>query len=212
MLLRFSVRVCLMCAVLNAFGVSPCLAAQEAAHNGAVESSAQEENPNPLVFDPDLAIFTFIVFLLLLWILGKFAWPQIVAALDERERKIAENIADAEAKHEEAKRLFAEYQAQLAAAAGEVRAIMEEAKRDADHTRRQGEAEGRKAKEDELARALREIERAKDGAIQELAVASANVAIDLARKVVHERITPEQQASLVREAISKLAATEPSEN
>jgi len=189
-------------AVWTSAAVLPALAAEEGA----------AARPNPLAFDPDLAVFSAIVFLLLLAVLGKFAWPQIVAALDERERKIAENIAAAEAKHEEAKQLLAAHEAKLAAAAGDVRALLEEAKRDADHTRRQGEAEGRKAKDDELARALREIKRAKDGAIQELAVASANVAIDLARKVVHERITPDQQAGIVREALSKLAATKPSEN
>ena len=67
------------------------------------------------------------------------------------------------------------------------------------------EAEGRKAAEDELARALREIDRAKDGAIQELAVASANVAIDLAGKVIRDKLTPEQNNQLVREALAKLA-------
>ena len=44
------------------------------------------------MFDPDLAVFSAIVFLLLLAVLGKFAWPTITAALDERERKIADNI------------------------------------------------------------------------------------------------------------------------
>ncbi len=57
------------------------------------------------------------------------------------------------------------------------------------------EAEGRKAAKDELDRALREIERAKDGAIQDLAVASANVAIDLAGKVIRDKLTAERAES-----------------
>ena len=114
--------------------------------------------------------------------LSIFAWPQIAAALDERERKITDNIAAAEARLEDAKRLLAEHEAKLAAAAGEVRALLEEARRDAEHTRRSIEAEGHKAAKDELDRAVREIDRARDAAIQDLAVASANVAIDLARK------------------------------
>jgi F-type H+-transporting ATPase subunit b len=164
-----------------------------------------------MAFGPDLAIFSAIVFLLLLAILGKYAWPQIVAALDERERNIADNIRAAAEKHEQAKRLLVEHEAKLAATAGEVRALLEEARRDAEHTRKKIEAAGHQAAQDELARALREIDRAKDGAIQELAVASANVAVDLAGKIIRSQITAEKNNELIREAMAKLAAT-PSQN
>ena len=88
---------------------------------------------------------------------------------------------------------------------------MEEARRDADHTRKKIEAAGHQAAQDELARALREIDRAKDGAIQELAVASANVAVDLAGKVIRTQLTAERNNELVREALEKFAAN-PSQN
>ncbi len=152
------------------------------------------------------------VFVLLFLILKTFAWPQIVAALEERERKIADNIAAAEARHEDAKRLLAEHEAKLAAAAGEVRELLEEARRDAEHTRKSIADKGHQDAQNELARALREIDRAKDAAVQELAVASANVAIDLARKVVREKLTPAEQNQIVRDALGKLAAASPSKN
>jgi F-type H+-transporting ATPase subunit b len=181
--------------------------AAEAAHEGE-----EGGDPNPLAVDPDLAIWTGLVFLLLFGILSIFAWPQIAAAVDERERRIADNIKAAMDKHEEAKRLFAQHEAKLAAAAGEVRELLEEARRDAEHTKVSIVAEARKAAEDERARALRDIERAKEGAIHELAVTSANVAIDLARKVVREQLTPDQQNKLVREALGKLTSTAASNN
>ena len=159
-----------------------------------------------MAFDPDLAIFSAIIFLLLVAILGKFAWPTITAALDERERKIAENIAAAEARNEESKRLFAEHEAKLAAAAGEVRALLDEARRDAEHTKKSIEAEGQKAAKEEMDRALREIKRARDAAVKDLAVSSANTAIDLAKKVIREGLTPEKNNQIIREAVAKLAA------
>jgi F-type H+-transporting ATPase subunit b len=188
-------------------------AAVEGAHEvAAAEHGVDTGGPNPLAFDPDLAIFTFVVFALLFLLLSIFAWPQIAAALDERERKIADNIAAAEARLEEAKRVLAEHEAKLAAAAGEVRALLEEAHRDAEHTKRSIEAKGHQAAQDELARALREIDRAKDGAIEALAAASANVAIDLARKVIREKLTSEEQDQIVRDALGKLSAATPSKN
>jgi F-type H+-transporting ATPase subunit b len=185
--------------------------AQAAAEEAATEA-AHDSGPNPLAVDPDLAIWTLVVFALLFAVLRKFAWPQIAAAIDERERQIAANIAAAAAQNQEARKLLAEHEAKLAAAAGEVRALLEEARRDADVTRKRIEEDGRKAAGEEIARATREIQRAKEGAIQELAVASANTAIELARKVVRDSLTNDQQSQLVRDALGKLAAATPSNN
>ena len=181
-------------------------------HAEAAAGEEHEPDRNPMAFDPDLAVFSAIIFLLLLAILSKFAWPTIVAALDERERKIADNIASAQALSEEAKRLLAEHQAKLDAAAGEVRALLDEARRDADVTRKRIEAEGQKAAKDELDRAVREIGRARDAAIQELAITSANVAVDLAKGVVKQEISADRQKQIVRDALGKLGAATPSKN
>jgi F-type H+-transporting ATPase subunit b len=175
-----------------------------AAHSEAGEE--HEPDRNPMAFDPDLAIFSAIIFLLLVAILGKFAWPTITAALDERERKISDHISAAEARDAESKRLFAEHEAKLAAAAGEVRAMLEEARRDAEQVKKSIEADGQKAAKEELDRSLREIHRARDAAVQELAVSSANTAIDLAKKIIHEGLTPEKNNQIIREAMAKLAA------
>jgi len=194
--------------------VPSLVAAEHESSSAAHATEAEGEksgDPNPLAVDPDLAIFTAVIFLLLLGVLGKFAWPQITEALEERERKIADNIAAAEKRHEDAKRLLAEHEAKLAAAAGEIRAMIEEARRDAEHTKKQIETQGHKAAQDELERAMREIKRARDAAVQDLAVASANVAVDLAGKVIREKITAEQNNALVREAMAKLAP-QPSRN
>src|ERR1043165_1269685 len=88
----------------------PGLAAESESGSAAHAAASEGEKggqPNPLAIDPDLAIFTAVIFLILLGVLGKFAWPQITAALEERERKIADNIAAAEKRHEDAKRLLA---------------------------------------------------------------------------------------------------------
>jgi F-type H+-transporting ATPase subunit b len=214
---RFGFAV-LIAVVVASAGTNPLLAAVKSETptvdpTAKVEAEAEHESgPNPLAFDPDLAIFTAIVFLLLVAILGKFAWPQITVALDERERKITDNIAAAQAQNDEAKRLLAEHEAKLAATAGEVRELLEEARRDAESLRKRIEGEGQKAAKDELDRAVREIGRARDAAVEELAITSANVAVDLARGVVQSDISPDRQKQLVRDALSKLSATAPSKN
>jgi F-type H+-transporting ATPase subunit b len=224
--MKASSRLVVWCAALAIVGllfVSPSSAGQpdhkgekggaaEAGEHGGADQVAAARKPNPLGFDPDLALFTFIVFACLFLVLKKFAWPQISAALLEREKRIEDQIAAATAKHEDAKRVLAKHEARLAAAAGEVRALLDEARRDAEQTRKTIETQGHQAAKDELDRAIREIKRAKDGAIEELAKASANVAVDMAHRVVREKITPDEHAALVRRAMGELATIASSKN
>lgn len=171
-----------------------------------------EGRMNPLVVDPDLAIWTAVVFGCLVFLLGKFAWPTISAALLERERRIETNIADAEAMHLESKQMLAQHEAKLATAAEQVRELLDEARRDAEHTKTQIIAEAKQLAGQERERAVRDVQRATDHALQALAESSANLAVELAGKVVRQNITPDQQAALVREALGKLASSSPSEN
>src|SRR5882672_8365684 len=106
------VSLCASAIVATAvFASRPCCAAESDAklkatlHAAAVEAEASEHesgDPNPLAFSTDLALWTLVVFVVLFLVLKKFAWPQITAALEERERKIADNIARAEALQNEA--------------------------------------------------------------------------------------------------------------
>jgi F-type H+-transporting ATPase subunit b len=160
----------------------------------------------------DLAIFTFVVFLALAALLGAAAWPKISAALLERERRIEGAIADAQAKHEEAKRLLAEHEARLAGAAADVKAMLDEARRDAEATKTEIIAEAREAAKAEHLRSKRDIEVAVNAATKQLAETSANLAVELAGKAIRETINPAKSQELVREALAKLSATAPSRN
>jgi F-type H+-transporting ATPase subunit b len=167
---------------------------------------------NPLIIDPDLAIWTALIFGLLLAVLYKFAWGPIVEALDRREQTVRDHIAAAESAHEEAKGLLAAHEARLATAKDEVREMLEEARRDAEATKTQIVSEADATAKAHRDRAIRDIEQARDGAVRQLAETSANLAVDLAGKVIKQGLSADQQAELVREATSRLANGSPSNN
>lgn len=163
-------------------------------------------NAHDSLFDPselagELAVYSLVVFLVLMALLSKFAWPKIAAALDARDRAISDNIAAAQEKHDQAAALLAEHQAKINAAAEEVRQMLEEARRDAEATKGQIVTEAREAADAERQRALRDIENAKDGAVKGLAEQSAALAVDLASRVVRQEISQERQSEIVREAL-----------
>jgi len=151
----------------------------------------------------DLAIFTAIVFLLLVIILRKFAWGPIAAGLEKREHNIADEIASAERANSEAKLMLVEYQKKLDAANAEVRAMLEEARRDAEHTKQEFVAQARTEAAAEAARGVREIETAKDQAMKELAVMATDQALALAGKLLQQKLQPADHARLIDEALAK---------
>src|ERR1700729_3397267 len=77
--------------------------------------------------EPGLVIWATISFLILLYILGKYAWKPILAAVAEREQSIETALSQAEAVREEMARLTSENEALLKQARAERDAILSEA-------------------------------------------------------------------------------------
>lgn len=216
------ILACLCCALVFALAPAATRAADDAAHetaaheDGAHGSGAHDDHSSgstdPLSVDPDLALWTFGVFAILLGVLWKFAWGPISAGLDKREQRIADEIAAAERSNQEAKRLLGEYEHKLAAAQDEIRALLDDARRDAEQTQQEMLAKAAADAEGVKARARREIETATDQALKSLAEHSARLAVELAGKILHAELTPERHARLIEEATAKLPAGGPSVN
>jgi F-type H+-transporting ATPase subunit b len=184
--------------------------AHGAGHEGHLGAPTTVTGPEE--FKTDLAIYTGIVFLILLTVLWKFAWGPIVAGLEKREQRIAENIAAAERAHEEAKLLLAEYDRKLAGAAEQVRMMLEEARKDAEQVKLEIIAEAKEAAKLEFERSRRELQRATDQALKELSERATNLAVDLASKIVRAQLSQHDHARLVQEAMAEFVSSGPSVN
>ena len=173
--------------------------------SGAAPADKGDLNPlAPSALQGDLAIWTAVVFLLLLWILWKFAWRPLAAALDKREHNVAQQIADAEAANQQAKQLLADYDRKLAAAGDEVRAILEQGRRDAEKLGREMLDKAKDEARAEQQRALEQIEAATDAAVSTLADRSAAMAVELAGKIVRAKLNPGDHARLIEEAVGEM--------
>ena len=181
---------------LPVVGVADCLASEGGG------------SPNPLIFEPDLAVFTAIIFLVLMAVLWKFAWGPIMAGLGKREEAIAEEIASAQRSHEKAQEMLAQYESRLGAAADEVRALLDQGKKDADAQRQQIIADAQDAARAEKERAVREIDVAKNEALSELAQKSVDTAVELAGRIVGQQLQAADHTRLIQEALEKF----PSQN
>lgn len=175
----------------------------EIGHNPPAGVS-QQAFESPAWFQTDLALWSFAVFLLLLFLLTKFAWKPIMEGLDKRERGIAETIAATRAANEEAKSMLASYERRLAEATDEVRGMLEEARRDAEATKQTIVAEARKAADDEQARAKREIGLATDDALSKIAERAGELAVDVAGKFLRQKLSADDQRQLISESVASI--------
>lgn len=67
----------------------------------------------PLDVNPGLILWTVVTFLILLFILSKFAWKPILSSLHERESQIKESLEKAETARLEAEKLIAANKANI---------------------------------------------------------------------------------------------------
>ncbi len=167
---------------------------------------ASHGNAHPLSADPDLAIFTAIIFCLMLVILGKFAWGPIRQALDDREHYVATQLDEAKQRNEEAQRMLKEHAQQMAGATDEVRALLDQARKDADAQKQAILDEAQKAAAAEKDRAIREIGAAKNAALQDMADASVSTAVDLAGRIVGRQLDKSDHTNLIEDAVRQFTS------
>lgn len=171
---------------------------------GVALAQEHADTPPLLSFDPGSAVWTIVVFIGLLIVLRVAAWKPILNGLQQREKFIHDSIADARREREEADKLLAQYQRQIDKAREDATAIVEEGKRDADVVRRRIQDEARQEADAMIARARREIDLAGKAAIKELYDKTAELAVQVAGKVIKKELSPADHRELVRESLATM--------
>ena len=161
---------------------------------------------NPAIFKPalDLTIWTIVVFLLLLAVLYAFAWKPMMQGLQKRESDIHSAVEDARTAREEAQRLRQEVQAERAKIEQSRRETILKAEADAQRRADEIVAAAEAKMKAERDRALRELETAKDQALQELWRQTANLASVVSTKAIRRSLTPDDHRRFVDEALAEL--------
>jgi F-type H+-transporting ATPase subunit b len=200
--------ICLALVALGALEAGPAWA-------GGGGGGTGEGGVNPLAperLKADAALWTAVVFLVLLAVLTKFAWRPLLSGLEKRERRVAEQIAQAEDANRQSQQLLAQHAEKLAAAEAEVRAMLEQARHEAAQSAQRLLDQAKAEALTERQRALRQINAATASALKELAERSATLAVELAGKILHAKLEPRDHARLIEEAVNQFTTSEPSSN
>jgi len=172
-----------------------------------LSATTAEGGGTPFDINPGVAIWTLVVFGILLFVLAKTAWPAILKAVEEREQRIQAQLDAAEQANAEAQRVLAVYQQQVAAARGEAQAMVAAARHAGEKLRQELVTKGRAEQEELLVRARREIGLERDQAVAELRREAVELSIAAASKVIERNLDNETDRQLVRDYLQSLDAT-----
>lgn len=167
---------------------------------------ASEEGASPGLFSGDVgvAIWTVVIFVLVVFVLGRFAWGPMLNAIQARESFIRDSLKKAADEREAAEQLLRDYERKLAEARAEATSIVEEARRDAESVKSKLEQAAREEGDRLMARAKQEIHLARDKAVKDLYTTSANLATNLAERILRREIRPEDHERLIAESLADL--------
>lgn len=155
------------------------------------------------------ALWTVLIFLALLFVLGRYAWGPLLQGLQGREQFIRDSLEQARTERDEAHALLAQYESKLAEARGEVEAILDEARRDAGVVRQREEERAKDEAEKIIARARREIDIATETAVKDLYAKSSRLSVVVAEKILRRELKPEDHARLIDDAVRSFETRQP---
>jgi F-type H+-transporting ATPase subunit b len=153
---------------------------------------------------PGLMIWTLVCFAITFYVLKRFAFGRIQAAIDERRDKIRQSLEEADRARTEARKLLEEHHALIAQARGDAEAILSEARKVADsqRDRLREELDAERARRVEETR--REIEAETRRSIELIRSEVADLTLEATTKVTGKVLDDADHRRLIEEAIGDL--------
>lgn len=166
--------------------------------------AAEGGESNLFAGDIGNAVWTLVIFILAIVVLGKFAWGPLLGGLQKREEFIRQSLNEAKADRESAEARLKEYEEKLSSAHAEAIRIIGEGKQTGDKLRAEIEAKARQEADRMVERARREIELAKSSAIKDLYATSTELATEIAARILQRELDPKDHERLIAESIKEL--------
>ena len=145
-------------------------------------------------------------FLIVFWLLRKFAWGPILNLLEERRETIRRKFEDIETEKARVEELKARYEADLKQIDAQARQRINEALTQAQKMAADIEANARQRAEAQLEKMKADIEREYQAARVRLKEEIVNVALGSAERMVKESLDRDRQRKLVENVLSEIEA------
>ena len=160
---------------------------------------------NPLVQpDPGLAIWTIITFLVLLYLLAKFAWRPMLRFLEFRQETIKKSLEDAQQAKQELERLNKESAQIIKNAHVEAESIVSKSRGDAEKLREEIKQKARADADAIVREAQRQIETETGRALRQIRSEIAEMSVAIASKLIQRNFTSQDNSELIEETLKQI--------
>jgi F-type H+-transporting ATPase subunit b len=160
---------------------------------------------NPLIqVTPGLMIWTIVCFLVVLFVLKRFAFGPIQSMIDERRERIRQAIDEADHAREEARNLLEEHRKLIGQAKGQAEEILSEARRVADAQRERVREETEEDRQRRLEETRRQIEQATHQALGQIRDEVGKLSLAAAEKITRKSLNDADQQRLIDEALAEI--------
>jgi len=175
---------------------------------------AQEGSGTRTFMRPDtgLMVWTLVIFVILMFVLSRYAFGPITAAVEARERALEEAIEGAKRDRDAAAKLLQEHQAAIDSARGEAQKIIADGRAVGEKMRTDMIEQTRKEQQDMLERARRDIESEKDKAIMQLRREAVDLALAGASKVIEQNLESQKNRQLVESYLASIGTLKVSQS
>lgn len=161
---------------------------------------------NLLTPEIGLVFWTTVVFLILMFLLKKFAWSPILNAVNEREESIEASLKAAEEAQEQMKQMAADNENLLAQAREERDVILKEARAAKEKMITEAKDKAQAEADKIVAQARESINNEKMAAMTELKNQVATISIDIAEKILRNELSSEdKQKALVDNLVEEVS-------
>lgn len=154
--------------------------------------------------NPGLIIWTTLTFLIVFVALKYLAWGPIAQALDARADKIHSDLDRADSIRKEAEQKLNEYMSKLEGLRAEGQEIVNSGRKDAERMKHEILESARKESEELKQRSLKELELAKDKALDELHRQVVDLSVAIAGQILGKTLSQEDHKKFIEESISKI--------
>ncbi len=174
----------------------------------AGQLGAQEEAPRPsgniLTPNGGLIVWTLVIFGVVMFVLSKFAFRPITAAVAARERSLEEEIEQAKRDRTEAANLLAQQRQLMEHAQADAQKLIGDARGAGDRVRQQLLEQAHAEQQGILERARKEIDDERQRAIADLRREAVDLAIMGAGKVIEKNLDDQTNRKLVEQFLATL--------
>jgi len=146
------------------------------------------------------------VFLIIVFVIGKYILPPINKAMQERQEQIRSSLEAAEAARVDASRADDDRRAALEAARQQAREILAQANQTAEQIRTDAQARGQEEFERIVANADAEVALARQRAVEEAASRMGELVLEVVERIIGREVDAQAHRDLIDEAIAALNA------